>query len=99
RLRLVLELPCPQRLGKAAPEAVQAVIGHLQDAADVRGLALVQEQVRAGRVAIDPVAALEEPKCYQRVEEILGRAGVKAQPVPYCLAALRMPSELGEQFH
>src|SRR5436853_4559482 len=75
------------------------MVGHFQNAADVRGLALVQEQVSAGRIAINPVAALEEAKCHQRVQKILGRTRVKSQPVPQSLAALRLPRELREQLH
>jgi hypothetical protein len=46
-----------------------------------------------------PVVALQEPKCHQRVEEILGRARMDAQPVPQILTAFRVPRQLGEQLH
>ena len=42
-LCLVLNLPGSERFGEVAPEAVQAVIGHLQDAAEVGGFPLVEE--------------------------------------------------------
>jgi hypothetical protein len=82
RLRLVLELPRAQCLGEAAPEAIQAVVGHLQDAAHVRRLVLVEEQVRARCVVVNPVATLEEPEGHQRVEKVPRRPRVQTQPVP-----------------
>src|SRR3954467_3136201 len=65
RLRFVLELARPQSLGEVAPEGVQAMVGHLQNTSDVGGLLPVQEQVRARRVAVHPVLALEEPQRYE----------------------------------
>ena len=44
-LRLVLRLPCPQRLGEVAPEPVEPVVRHLENAADVGGLVFVEKEI------------------------------------------------------
>jgi hypothetical protein len=77
---LVLRLAGAQALGQRAPERVQPRVAHLEDAAGVRGLGLVEEEVRVARVAVlrlltGPVA-LEHLQGHQRVEEVAGRARV-----------------------
>ena len=97
RLRLVLEPPGAQPLGEPAPEPVEAVVRHLEEPAEVRGLAPVEEEVRGRRVVVDAVAALEEAQRDQRVEEIAGGALVQAEALAQGLEILRMARELREE--
>ena len=82
-LGLVLWLPGAKRLGKILPEAEQAGVQHLEDAAHVAGAGPVQVEDtgscvavrRAGAVAV----AIEEAHRHQSVEEVVGAAGVQAE--------------------
>ena len=58
---------------------VEAVVGHLEDAADVGGLALVEEEIGGGRVVVDAVAALEEVEGDEGVEEVVCGARMQAK--------------------
>ena len=85
-LDLVLRLPGAQRLGEVPPERIEAVVRHLEDAADVRRLLAVEEEIGLGRVArSDRRSRCEEAERHQRVEEVARRARVQAE------AAARAP--------
>ena len=58
---------------------IEAVVGHLEDAADVGGLALVEEEIGGGRVGVGAVAALEEAEGDEGVEEVARGAGMQAE--------------------
>ena len=62
-----------------APKAVQPVVRHLENAAEIGRLALVEKQVGCGRIAVDAVGPLEKAERDQRVEEIPSRARIKAE--------------------
>ena len=50
-LDLVLRLARPERLGQVAPERIEPLVRHLEDAADVRRLVAIEEEIGLGRVA------------------------------------------------
>ena len=56
------------------------MVGHLQYAANVRRLALVEEEIGGRRVVILAVAALEKFQRYQRIQEITCGSRVQAEP-------------------
>src|SRR5215831_16207792 len=82
-----------------APEAVQPMVGHLQKSTKIGRLALVQEEVRARGIAVDPVATLEKPQRHESVEKVAGRARVETKPVPHSFTVLRVLREFGEHLH
>jgi hypothetical protein len=47
-----LRLAGAQSFGQATPLGVEAVVGHLKDAADVGGLAAVEEEIGRGSVGV-----------------------------------------------
>ena len=55
------------------------MVGHLEDAADVGGLALVEEEIGGGRVVVGAVAALEEVEGDESIEEVACGAWVEAE--------------------
>ena len=55
------------------------MVGHLEDAADVGGLALVEEEIGGGGVVVGAVAALEEVEGDEGVEEVVRGAGMEAE--------------------
>src|SRR5262249_62013021 len=69
-LGFVLREACAQRFSQRPPEPVQARIEHLENAAYVRRLGTIQEQVRRGCVGVTAVSPLQQSKRNQRVEEI-----------------------------
>ena len=71
----VLRLAGAEGGGEIAPEGIEAVVGHLEHAADVGGLALVEEEIGGGRVVVGAVAALEEVEGDEGVEEVVARSG------------------------
>jgi hypothetical protein len=60
-LDLVLGPTGPQGLGQIAPVTVEPGIRHLQDATDVGGLALVQEQARLDGVGVTCLPTVTVP--------------------------------------
>ena len=82
-----------------APESVQAVIGHLQEPADIRRLAFVEEEVCAWRVRVDAIATFEKAQCDESVQKIPVRPRMKAKPVPDGFSVLGVSRELGEELH
>ena len=71
-LQFVLGQPGPQTLSQPAPEPVEPVVRHFENAADVRGFALVEEALGRRRVAIDPVDTIQEAHGDERIEKVAG---------------------------
>ena len=69
------------------------MVGHLEHAADVGGLALVEEEIGGGRVVVGAVATLEEVEGDEGVEKVARGAWMQAEPgaefgnVSGCLAS------------
>ncbi len=82
-LDLVLRLAGFQRRAEIVPVAEEPRVQHLQHAAHVAGLVLVEERRGVRRVAVlarGAVAdAVEEPERHERVEEIVDAARVQTQ--------------------
>ena len=76
---LVLRFAGAEGGGEVAPEGVETVVGHLEYAADVRGFALVEEEIGGRGVVVGAVAALEEAEGDEGVEEVVCGARVKAE--------------------
>ncbi len=51
-LDLVLRLTGAKRLGQISPERIEAVVRHLEDAADVRRLVPIEKEIGLGRVRV-----------------------------------------------
>ncbi len=75
------------------------MIRHFQDAADVRRLVPVEEELRLGRVGVHAVGALQEPESDQRVEEVTRRAWVQAETSLHVLQRAGPPGEIREELH
>ncbi|MDT4830735.1 hypothetical protein FQZ97_642100 [compost metagenome] len=95
-LGFVLRLSGVQGFGKRAPETVEPGIGHFEDAADIRRLRLVEEEVRIRGIAIAAVLAFEQLQGHQGVEEVAGRAGMQFQPGLQVRQVDRAGCKLGE---
>jgi hypothetical protein len=65
--------------GEAIPMTEEAAVCHLKDAADVRGLVLVEEDVSGWSITVGSVFAVEETEGDKSVEEVASRAGMKAK--------------------
>ncbi len=76
---LVLRLAGAERGGEVAPMSVEAVVGHLEHAADVGGLALVEEEIGGGGVVVGAVAALEEVEGDEGIEKVVCGAWMEAE--------------------
>jgi hypothetical protein len=53
-----------------APVMIEALIGHFEDAANVRGLVLVEEDVTGWSIAIIAVIAFEKSQSDESIEEV-----------------------------
>ena len=98
-LRFVLRFACAEGRGETAPEAIQTVIAHFQDATDVGGLGLVEEDIGLWCVAIDAVRALEKTESHERIQEVASRSRVQSQAALHGSEIARMLREVGEEFH
>ena len=80
--------------------AKEAVIGHLQDATDIGGLALIEEKIRLGRVRVNAVASVPEsrgrPSVSRKSREERGCRPRRPARVANPLGCLR---QFGEDFH
>jgi hypothetical protein len=56
------------------------MVRHLEDAAHIRGLLPVEEEVGLGRVGVGIAGALEKPERGERVEKVPGRPRMQAEP-------------------
>jgi hypothetical protein len=52
------------------PKRIEAAVGHFKNAADVRRLAFIEEEIRAVRVVIPAIAAFEKFQSDERIEEV-----------------------------
>ncbi len=95
-LDFVLRQAVLERLGEIAPEAIQARVGHFEDAADVRRLPAIQEEIGGRRVRVAAVGPAQEAQRHQRVEEVAGAARMEAEPRPQALQGLGAAGQLGE---
>ncbi len=96
---LVLGLAGAEGGGEVGPGGIKALVGHLEDAADVGGLVFVEEEVGGGGVVVEAVAALEEVEGDEGVEEVVGGAGMEAEAGAELGERTRLPGELGEDLH
>ena len=97
-LDFVLRFAGAKCSGQAAPERVEAEVGHFEDAADVRGLPLVQKETGLRRVAIDAAGAFEKAKGDQGIEKIARAARVQPEPLLECGEIPGLFRQGGEQF-
>src|ERR1051325_7075444 len=72
---------------------------HLEDAADVGWLRLVEKQRRLRRVRIDAAFSLQKTQRHERVEEVARRSLVQTQPLLKIVERERLLRQLGEQLH
>ena len=75
---LVLGFSSTKGDGEIAPEGIEAMVGHLENAAHVGGLALVEEEVSGWGVVVGAVAALEEFEGDEGVEEVARSAWMES---------------------
>ena len=64
--------PVRKRLAQGSPERIQAMVGHLEDAADVGRLLLVEKEAGLRRVRVLIAGACEKAERDERVEEVAG---------------------------
>ncbi len=95
----VLRLAGAESLGEVAPEGIEAVVGHLEDAAHVGRLLAIEEEIGGGGVGVFAVLPLEETKGDESVEEIPGRPGVQAEAPAQGFEGLRSMGQFGEDSH
>ena len=95
----VLRQARPKRLGEVTPEAVQTLVRHLEDAADVGRLLLVEERIGGRSVGVLAARALQKSQRHQGVQKIAGGARMQAEPPLYALQRLRPFRQIGEQLH
>src|SRR5262245_14544204 len=82
-----------------APERIQTQIGHLENAADVRRLPLVEERVGRRRIEVLSVGSLKESKSHERVQKIARRARMESQASLEFFERSRMLRDQRERFH
>jgi hypothetical protein len=95
---LVLRRAGDQRFREIAPEAVQAPVHHLEDAADVRRLGAIEIVLRLGRVGIPTVRQpLQHAERHEGIEEVargaLMQADAPADLVEACRPGLGQDRE------
>ena len=95
----VLRLAGAEAGGEVAPEFVVTLVGHLQQAADVGGLVLVEEEVGLGGVGVDAIVALEEVEGDEGIEEVGGGTRMKAEAAAEFGEGFGVLGEFGEELH
>ena len=85
--------------GEVTPVMEEALVRHLQDAADVGRLVLVEKDVARRGVGIATVLAFEKSESDEGIEEVARGAGVQAEAAGQRFQALRAFGEFGEDFH
>ena len=96
-LDLVLGQAGAQPVGEMVPEPEQAEVGHLENAADIRRLALVEKQVGVRGVRVDAAGAREEAERHQRIEEIMRRSRMQAEAFAEAFGRRRLFRQPGEE--
>ena len=75
----VLRLAGAERFGEMAPERIQPLVRHLENAADVGRLLAVEKEVRLRSVRIQVPGAREKTERHERIQEIARRPRVQPQ--------------------
>ncbi len=88
-----------QGAGEIGPVRIEAEVGHLKDAADVGGLALVEEEIGLGGVGVDACLPFEEAEGDESVEEVVRGAGMQVEASAEGCEIRRALRELGEELH
>ena len=94
-----LRLTASEAFGELAPVGIEAVVGHFEEAADVAGLAAVEEEVGGRCVGVGGIGALEETERDEGVEKVAGGARVEAQAAAEGFEFFGAVGELGEEPH
>jgi len=81
------------------PKGVKAMVGHLQHAANVGGLSLVEKEVGGRSVCVEVVAAFQKTECHKSIEEIARGARMQPESSLQGFQILRMFCQFREQFH
>jgi hypothetical protein len=76
---------------------VEAIVCHLEHAADVGGFALVEEEIGGGRVVVGAVAALEEVEGDEGIEEVACAAGMESESCAEFFEGFGVFGEFGEE--
>ena len=98
-LGFILQLTSAQCRGEVVPESVEPVVGHLQNAADVGRLLLVQKQGCLRRVAVDPVLPLEKPEGHEGVQKVTGSPWMKPHASGQGGQVFRVLGKFSEELH
>src|SRR5580698_11567513 len=75
------------------------MVRHLEHAADVGGLTLVEEEIGGGCVVVGAVTALEEVEGDERVEKVVGGSWMQTEACAEVGQGFGMFGELGEELH
>jgi len=78
---LVLGLAGTECVGQAGPERIQPGVRHLEQAANVGGLAAVEEEAGLGCVRVEAFLALQHPECDESIEEVHCASPVEPEAV------------------
>ena len=89
----------PDGGGQGAPESIQAVVRHFENAADITWLRLVEKEIGIRSVLIDPPFPLEKPEGDERVEEVPRAARVQPEATLEGFEIRGMAGEFGEHLH
>ena len=100
-LDLVLRLAGAERRGEIGPEGIEAAVRHFEQAADVARAGAIEIESGGGRVHVARARAVaapgEQAERDQSVEEVKGRARMKAERLLQLRRRLRAGCKLGEQ--
>jgi hypothetical protein len=66
------------------------MVGHFENATDIGWLALVEEEIRAGRVVVSAIAAFEKFQRHERIQKIASRSRMKTEPALQRFEILRV---------
>ena len=81
------------------PVAIEPVVRHLQYAADIGGLVLVEEEIGVRRITVDAILSLQKAQGDECIQEVPGGARVQTETSLDCSEILRVLGQLGEDFH
>ncbi len=95
----VLRLAGAQGFGEVAPEGIEALVGHFENAADVGGLAAIEEEIGGRGIGVFAVLALQKAEGEKGVEEIASGAGMEAEATAEVFEGFGALREFGEEAH
>jgi hypothetical protein len=81
------------------PVAIETLIGHFQNPADIGGLVLVKIEVAGGRVRVNAVSAPQKAEGDERIEKIAAGPWMKSEATLQRGQIFRMFRQLGEHSH